>query len=354
MIKIDNVYDEIIEYNNILKSYNKVNRGRNRYSIESKIFQQDETNNLLNIQRKLIKLEIDPVKYREFTIKHPKERMIYAPDFESKIIQIAVNNVLMPELKRILIPDTYASIKGRGTHKAVDKIQHNMRCAKRRWGNKAYTLKLDIKKFFYSIDRDILKNIFRKYIEDERLLELLYKITDSANQIGEIGLPLGNTVSQLSANLYLGELDLYLKRRYSIEYYVRYMDDIILQVKSKEKAKEVLKGAEEFLDKNLKMKLNKNKSMYQKINKCVNSVGYKIWTTHKKLRENSKRTFRNILKEKDLTRFKIRIASWLGSAVKSKHIKFLLNSTSNLKTEKLNILNSTYFKITNKQLKLQT
>lgn len=354
MIKIDNLYDEIVKYDNILKAYNKVNRGRNRYSIESKIFQKNETDNLLRIQRKLINLEIDPVKYREFTIKVPKERLIYAPDFESKIIQIAVNNILMPKLEKILIPDTYASIKGRGTHKAVDKIQHNMQCAKRRWGNKAYTLKLDIKKFFYSIDRDILKNIFRKYIKDERLLQLLYIITDSANQIGEVGLPLGNTVSQLSANLYLGELDLYLKRKYSIRYYVRYMDDIILQVESKEKAKEVLKGAEEFLGNNLHMELNKDKSMYQKINQCINSVGYKIWTTHKKLRENSKRTFKSILKEKDITKFKIRIASWLGSATKSKHIKFLLKHIKNLSTIKLNILKSTYLKITYKQIILQT
>lgn len=353
MEKIDNIYDLICDFNNIWSAFKKVNKGKNRYTKESKEFCKETIKNLKEIQVDLKNLTVKPVKYTSFEISKPKRRLIYAPDFYSKIIQISINNILMPEIEKILIKDTYASIKGRGTHKAADKIQCNMRCAKRKWGSKAYTLKLDIKKFFYNIDRGIMKNIFRKYIKDERLLVLLDLITDSANQIGDKGLPLGNTMSQLSANLYLNELDHYLKRRFSIKYYVRYMDDIIIQVESKEKALEVLNEARRFLKANLNLELNEDKSKYQKINKCVNSVGYKIWATHMKLRLNSKKTFINILKDSNINSFKRRLSSWLGSATKVSHYKFLLKSIKIINTDKINIIEDTYFKIRKITLKPQ-
>lgn len=346
MEKIDNIYDLICKFDNIQNAFRKVNRGKNRYTKESKEFCRETVNNLERIQKDLKNLTIKAVKYTSFEITKPKRRLIFAPDFYSKIIQISINNILMPKIEKVLINDTYASIKGRGTHKAAGKIQHNMRCAKRKWGNKAYTLKLDIKKFFYNIDRDILKSIFRKYIKDERLPILLDLITDSAEQIGDKGLPLGNTISQLSANLYLNELDHYLKRRFSLRYYVRYMDDIIIQVESKEKALEVLKEARRFLKSNLKLELNENKSQYQRINKCVNSVGYKIWTTHRKLRLSSKKSFKSIIKESDIDKYKRRIVSWLGSATKASHYRYLINNTSRLSQQRVNALSNAYYKIT--------
>lgn len=345
MEKIDNIYDSICDFNNIWNAFKKVNRGKNRYTKESKEFCRETTKNLRKIQKDLKNLTVKPVKYTSFEISKPKRRLIYAPDFYSKIVQISINNILMPEIEKVLIKNTYASIKGRGTHKAADKIQYNMRCAKRKWGNRAYTLKLDVKKFFYNIDRNIMKNIFRKYIKDERLLLLIDLITDSTNQIGDKGLPLGNTMSQLSANLYLNELDHYLKRRFSIKYYVRYMDDIIIQVESKEKALEVLNEAIRFLKSNLSLELNENKSQYQKINKCVNSVGYKIWATHMKLRLSSKKAFRNILKDLNIDSFKRRLMSWLGSATRVSHYKFILKSIEMININKINIIKDSYYKV---------
>ena len=346
MEKIDNICDSICEFNNIWNAFRKVNRGKNRYTNESKEFCKETINNLLNIQRDLKNLTVKQVKYASFEISKPKRRLIFAPDFYSKVVQISINNILMPKIERILIKDTYASIKGRGTHKAADKIQHNMRCAKRKWGNTSYTLKLDVKKFFYNIDRGIMKNIFRKYIKDVRILLLLDLITDSAEQIGDKGLPLGNTISQLSANLYLNELDHFLKRRFSLRYYVRYMDDIIIQVESKEKALDVLNEARKFLKINLNLELNENKSQYQKINQCVNSVGYKIWTTHRKLRLSSKKSFKSITKESDVDKYKRRVVSWLGSATKASHYRYLINNTSRLSQQRVNYLSKSYYKIT--------
>ena len=347
MKKIEDIFDKVSSYNNLWYSFRKVNRGKNKLSKDSKVFCLNLADNFFALLDDLKNENTKPTRYYEFTITKPKERLIYAPDFESKIIQIAINNILMPELEKVMIKDSYASISGRGFHKAADKIQHNMRCAKRKWGNSTYTVKLDIKKFFYNIDREILKEIFKKFIGEEKMLNLLYKITDSASVMGEKGLPLGNTVSQLSANLYLNEFDHFIKRHFGIRYYVRYMDDIIIQVESKEKAKEVVKEAERFLNERLNLELNKNKTKVQPIKDCVNAVGYKIWTTHKKIRLSSIQTFRKIIAEEDdLYVFENRIASCLGSLTKASHYNLILDITSNIKGDKRRIVEDVYFKIT--------
>lgn len=137
------------------------------------------------------------------------------------------------------------------------------------------------------------------------------------------GIPLGNTISQLSSNIYLNELDQYLKRKHSLRYYVRYMDDVIIQVENKNKAKEVLADANYFVNEHLNLKLNENKSLYFPTKNPVNAVGYKIWTTHIKLRYRSKNTLKKILKEeKDLGRLECRLASWIGIAEKTSAYDF--------------------------------
>lgn len=198
-----------------------------------------------------------------------------------------------------------------------------MRCAKRIWGSNSYTLKLDIKKFFYNIDRNILKILFRKHIKDENILKLLDILTDSFDSISTVGIPLGNTISQLSANIYLNELDQYLKRKYSLRYYVRYMDDVIIQVEGKHEARIILEDAEIFLNNKLNLELNSNKSKYNPVKNCVNAFGYKIWTTHRKLRKRSKDTLKDILKEKDQDIRDKRLGSWLRHASRANSYNFI-------------------------------
>ena len=264
-----------------------------------------------------------PKPYYKFYIYEPKERLIYAPAYRDKVVQIALNEILSDIINPRLIPDTYGSIKGRGNHRAADRVQYNMRCAKRIWGIKSYTLKLDIKKFFYNIDRDILKSIFRKHIVDDNILNLLDILTDSFDEVSPVGIPLGNTISQLSANIYLNELDQYLKRKYSLKYCVRYMDDVVIQVDGKQKARTILEDARIFLEDRLNLGLNTNKSKYNPVKNCVNAFGYKIWTTHRKLRKRCKDTLKDILKEEDQDTRTKRLSSWLGHASKANSYNFI-------------------------------
>lgn len=317
------LWEDFLDEENFFDAVHKVNKSKNRKTLDAMTFNKDLVLNTYLLMNELESGSYKVSNYQKFSIFEPKERVIYAPSHRDKIVQIALNNVLKDVVFPRFIPDSYGSIDKKGHHRAADKIQYNMRAAKRKWSNGAYTVKLDIKKFFYTIDREILKSLFRKHISDKNILNLLDQITDSASVVGDKGIPLGNTISQLSSNIYLNELDQYLKRKHSLRYYVRYMDDVIIQVENKNKAKEVLVDAKHFVNGRLNLELNENKSLYFPIKNPVNAVGYKIWTTHKKLRGRSKNTLKKILKEeKDLGRLECRLASWMGLTEKASTYNF--------------------------------
>lgn len=329
--KIEEVYDEVVDFENLYKSYKKALKGKNRYTAEAIEFQQDETYNLYKLQDSLMDHSYTFDKYTKFTIYEPKERVIHAPSFKDKMVQLALNNILKTYYNKTFITDSYGSIDNKGTHRCVDKIQHNLRKAKWEYGDTAYIVKFDIKKFFYSIDRDILKDIYKKKIKDKDVLILLFKIIDSAEQIDEKGLPLGNTISQLSANVYLNELDQYAKRQLRIKYYVRYMDDVIAVVENKEKANEVKHKLVNFVKENLNIEANLNKTQIFPINQGVNSVGFKIYTTHRLLRDDCKRKIKrkikampNMVNNKNITTYKCEelLNSWKAHADNGNNYNF--------------------------------
>lgn len=306
--------------------------GKNAKNKEAYVFNQDLVYNVGLLINEVLNRRYEVSKYSNFKVYDPKEREIYAPSHRDKVLQIMLNEYLKPFMKKTFIPDSYASIEDKGTEKAVKKIQYNMRCAKRKWCN-PYTLKLDIRKFFYTIDRDVLKRIFKKHIPDELVLFLLNKITDSAEVVGERGLPLGNTISQFSANLYLNELDKELKRKFSLKYYVRYMDDIFIQVESKEKAREILNYANEFVNEKLHLELNKNKSIYFPVAECISGLRFKIYTTHLELSKRSKKSLNKIIREPDINTFEQRFCSWAGIALNAECYSYIEDRIKNTKID---------------------
>lgn len=243
-----------------------------------------------------------------------KKRVIAAPKYRDKIVQFAIHNVINEDFERKFIKDSYACQKGKGTHAAAYRIQHFLRKAKWQWGD-AWIIKADIKSFFYSIKHHIIKNILAKKIKCQETLELLYKIIDnSPDETGlpvskyeyelyyyDLGLPLGNVTSQLLANLYMNVLDQFCKRKLSLKYFLRYMDDFTAIVQTREKAKRIKKLMTQFVNKKLDLKMNKKKTKIFPLSQGINMVGYKIWPTHMLLRNSSKKRIKQKLsKFKDL------------------------------------------------------
>lgn len=172
---------------------------------------------------------------------------------------------------------------------AVNILKRYMRDMKREY-NSYYVLQCDIKKYFYSIDKDILYNIMSKYISDKELLKLTYIFIyeDDSN----IGIPIGNYTSQYYANIYLNELDRYVKEELKIKYYVRYMDDFIILLKSKEECIKTKDKINNFIINRLNLQLNP-KSRYYPNNIGINFCGYRIFETHRLIRNRSKKKIKN-------------------------------------------------------------
>lgn len=181
------------------------------------------------------------------------------------------------------INDNYACLDNKGTHRAVLKLQKYMRVMKRT-NCDYYILKCDVKKFFYSINKNILFSFLQDYIGDKKLMNLTKKLIYDSSE--EVGIPIGNYTSQFFANIYLDKLDHYVKDVLKVKYYVRYMDDFVMLVENKEIAKYLLDEVDHFLSFNLKLSLNK-KSKYYPSKLGVDFCGYKIYETHIKIRKRS-------------------------------------------------------------------
>ncbi len=269
-------------------------------------------NNLYNIYIELCnKYKVG--KYNEFTITDPKERIILSLPFKDRIIhQWYIEEFIKPYYVKRFIYDSYACIKNKGSHKGINRLKYFLNKIDY---NNAYVIKFDIKKYFNSINKDILFNIIKHNIKDKKVLEIT-KIIIFENSYFN-GIPIGNYTSQYFANIYLNELDYYIKNYLKIKYYIRYMDDFIIIVDSKIKAKEIFNNVKIFLKDKLELELN-NKSRYYRINKGIDFCGYKVYKDYILIRRRCKK---KIIK-------KIKLWNRLYKINRLKYKKFLLSYNS--------------------------
>ncbi|MCL6560441.1 MAG: reverse transcriptase/maturase family protein [Firmicutes bacterium] len=299
MKKLKGLYSKVYDFENLLEAYKEARKCK-RFQDEVLAFTRNLEENLISIQNELIWKTYKVGRYREFFVYDPKKRLIMALPFKDRVVQWAIYRVLNPLLERRYISDSYACRVGYGTHRAADRLQYWLRYLARRYP-RVYVLKLDISKYFYRVDHDVLMGILRRIIADEDMLWLLETIVRSEDtkfgiplgdhgfeceRVEGVGMPIGNLTSQMFANLYLNELDQYVKRELKIHYYVRYMDDIIILHESKEELHRFKKLIEVFLEEKLKLNLN-NKTAIRPVTLGIEFVGYKVWNTHIKLRKST-------------------------------------------------------------------
>lgn len=257
-----------------------------------------------------------PSRFREFTVTDPKKRLVLALPYVDRIVhQWLIEEFIKPYYLPRFIKDSYACIPGRGSHAAVKCIQGYMRDMHQRQG-KYYIVKMDISKYFYNIDRDVLFKILKRVITSPQLLDLLHMIIFS--DAAQVGIPIGNYTSQYFANIYLNELDQYCKHNLGVKYYVRYMDDFILLAPNKRKARRWYRAIQRYAEGYLHLKLNP-KSCFYPSSHGLDFVGYKIMNNCLRLRQRSKRKLNNIIwnYQHDYTTeadFVTSIAAWLGHA----------------------------------------
>jgi retron-type reverse transcriptase len=241
-----NLWDKIISYDNLYLAYKRASKGKSTRRAVKK-FEADIRGNLLKLQKSLIQKTFTTSKYKSKTIYEPKQREIYIlPFYPDRIVQHALLQVLIPIWDNLMIYDSYACRVGKGMHIASKKTMSHVK-------NYDYCLKCDISKFYPSINHDILLNIIKRKIKCKSTLYLLEDIVKSFP--GETNTPIGNYTSQWFGNLYMNELDTYVKAY--IKPYIRYCDDFVIFDNDKAFLNAVAKDIEVFLHEKLKLKYSK-------------------------------------------------------------------------------------------------
>jgi len=297
-----NLYERICDIQNIYLADDLASKGKGKqFSIVNHKANRDM--NLLKLQTMLLDKTFKTSPYAIFKVYEPKEREVYRlPYFPDRIVHHAIMNVLEPIFVKTFTTDTYSCIKGMGLHKASRRLSKALKNV----DETKYCLKLDIKKFYPSVDHGILKSLLRRKFKDNDLLNLLDEIIDSAN-----GIPIGNYLSQYFANFYLTYFDHWLKEELKVKYYYRYADDIVILHSSKDYLHGLLSKIRIYLNVNLKLDVKGNYQVFPVASRGIDFLGYVHYHTHTMLRKSIKKRFARKVK-KDAS--KLSIASYLGWA----------------------------------------
>lgn len=277
-----NLYSQIISTENLKLADSIARKGKaNNQGVIS--FDKDPDGNIALLHELLKNRTYRTSQYIHFTIFEKKERLISKlPYFPDRITHHAVMNILEAIFVATFTSNTYNCIKGRGIHAAAEAVKDALRDKE---GTK-YCLKLDIRKFYPSVDHDILKSLLRRKLKDPDLLWLLDEIIDSSP-----GLPIGNYLSQYFANFYLSYFDHWLKEDLSVKYYFRYADDLVILSDNKAYLHNLLGQISTYLETRLKLQVKHNHQVFPVKDRGVDFVGYVFRHTHVLLRKSIKKSF---------------------------------------------------------------
>lgn len=300
-----NFYNQIYSFDNLYKSYLKVRKGK-RYKKEMLEFSFFLEENLSKIKEDLKSETYEHGGYKKFIVKDSKKREIKAPRVRDRLVHHALCNLIYPVFDNTFYHYSYACRKGKGNHMAIDDL-------KRKLKNKGdfFCLKVDISKYFDSVNRCFLFEIIKSKIKDKKALKLIEKVIKS----NEKGIPIGNLTSQLFANIYLNEMDQFIKRELKVKCYFRYMDDFLILKENKKELRIIKKMLEKFLKDDLDLIFNKKVTRIFPNFTGINFLGYSIF--EKYFLPRKKTVLKMIKKMKERTRNEILI-SWKAYTKKTK------------------------------------
>jgi len=295
------LYSQVCSTENLLLAFKKARKGKTllEYVV---VFEKDLDSNLAVLRTELLLHSYRPLPLQTFILRDPKTRKISVSNFRDRIVHHAICNVLEPLFDRIFIFDSYANRKKKGTLAAIkrleyfiNKVGHNKTIITKfpeKMKVRGFYLKCDIKKYFDNINHKIMLKLINTKVRDKELLFLIKTILNNYHCKEQgFGMPLGNLTSQFLANVYLNELDQFVKRELKAKYYTRYVDDFVIvhnDIKTLHFYKEKI---DLFLNHSLCLSLNKDKSIIQPLSRGVSFLGFRIFPYHKILKKKSIQLF---------------------------------------------------------------
>lgn len=300
------LYDQLCSYQNLELAYEKAKHHKTstKAAIE---FEKNWQPNLYALTKELKDKTYTPKPLQKFILRDPKTRTICVSDFRDRIVHHALINILQPIFEPRFIYDSYASRKGKGTLPAIKRLdkfikkvtKNGKKIPNARNNNdvQGYALKADIKHYFDNVDHQTILNIITRRIKDENILWLTKVILEHYNSgTPGKGMPLGNWTSQFLANIYLNELDQYVKHKLKAKQYIRYVDDFIILHQNKTVLTKYEQKIKTFLQK-LKLQLHPDKCKIIPLKQGIAFLGFRTFYHHKLILQRNLRKIHNRLKE---------------------------------------------------------
>ncbi|MDO8480182.1 MAG: reverse transcriptase domain-containing protein, partial [Nanoarchaeota archaeon] len=286
------LWQEVCSFDNLFKAYWKARKKKTTLWYV-KEFEKNLNENLLLLRSDLLLHSYRPEPLVNFIVRDPKLRTISKSTFRDRVVHHAVCNIIEPIFDTGFIYDNWANRKGKGTLQAVLRFNHFKRKVSRNFTRTCYVLKADVKKYFENIDHTILLKIISRRISDPRVLWLIRTILANSVLGGggarKRGMPLGNLTSQFFANVYLNELDQFVKHRLKAPHYLRYVDDFVILHHDKSILEAYKKEIDAFLRAQLHLELHPGKSKIISLHQGVTFLGFRIFSRHRLLKKSNLR-----------------------------------------------------------------
>jgi retron-type reverse transcriptase len=308
------LFDKIISIENLFVAWKEFRSGK-RHKSDVRIFERNLEENLFSLRESLITGTYQHGIYSSFYINDPKARSIQKAEVVDRVLHHAIYRILYPLFDKSFISDSYSCRLDKGTHNAVNRLEYFARKVSQNYTCPCFALKCDVKKFFASVNHRLLKNIIRKKIEDEDVIWLLNEIISSfpldspagpnrererererersclrqESLFSRKGIPIGNLTSQLFANIYLNELDVFIKHNLRAKYYVRYCDDFVILSRDRDYLNDLIAKITDFLESKLQLSLHENKIEIRKLHQGIDFLGYVVLPGCKIMRSKTKR-----------------------------------------------------------------
>lgn len=307
---IHTLYTQISSIEHLFQAWQEFKADkRKKYDVQ--VFELNLEDNIFLLQHQLQTKTYSHSSYKAFNIHDPKFRHIHKAKVRDRVVHHALISLIEPIFDKTFIYDSYSCRKNKGTHRAVKRLCQFIRKVSKNYTGNCFALKLDIKQFFASVNQEILLKLISKRIKDKDLLWLIENILHSFSK--NTGIPIGNLTSQIFANVYLNELDQFIKHTLKEKYYLRYCDDFVIVSRNQEYLESLISQIKIFLNEKLKLSLHEQKIIIRKYTQGIDFLGYILLPHHVLPRTRTKkRLFKKLKLKIKNHNFNQSLQSYLG------------------------------------------
>ncbi len=290
------IFEDIVSLENLFVAWQEFTVGK-RNKKDMQAFELHVADNIIQLQTELANGSYKHGSYYQFGISDPKPRVIHKATVRDRVLHHAIYRQLYPFFDKTFIADTYSCRMGKGIHRAMNRFRVFARKVSRNNTKTCWVLKCDIRKFFASIDHAVLIEILAKYIPNLGVMLLLEEVIDSFSTKPGVGLPLGNLTSQLFCNIYMNQLDQFVKHKLKAKYYIRYADDFVLLSQDRQWLEQQIPLIAEFLETKLKLFLHPDKVYVKTLASGIDFLGWVHFPKHRVVRTVTKKRMLRRIRE---------------------------------------------------------